>query len=177
MLGNFFMTRTDVHITIQGKRHLGAAIGSRTFTEEYVSHKVQTWTKEIKRIGKVATSQPHAAYAAFTHGLSSRWTYLLRTIPDIQDLLIPLENEIHQTLISALTGRPPCSKVEHDLLGLPVRLGGLGLTNPVTLSQYAFNASQRLTAPLAALIIAQETNETANPDLIHNLKRVIRIEN
>ena len=68
---------TDVHITIQGKRHLGAAIGSRTFTEEYVSHKVQTWTEEIKRIAKVATSQPHAAYASFTYGLSSRWTYLL----------------------------------------------------------------------------------------------------
>ena len=67
--------------------------------------------------------------------------------------------------------------MERDLLGLPVRLGGLGLTNPVTLSQYAFNASQHLTAPLAVLIIAQETNETANPDLIHNLKRVIRIEN
>ena len=68
---------TDVHITIQGKRHLSAAIGSRTFTEKYVSHKVQAWTEEIKRIAKVATSQPHAAYASFTHGLSSRWIYLL----------------------------------------------------------------------------------------------------
>ena len=29
-------TDTDVHITIQGKHHLGAAIGSRTFTEEYI---------------------------------------------------------------------------------------------------------------------------------------------
>ena len=168
---------TDVHITIQGKRHLGAAIGSRSFMEEYVSHKVQTWTEEIKRLAKVATSQPHAAYAAFTHGLSSHWTYLLRTIPDIQDLLIPPENEIHQTFIPALTGRSPCSKVERDLLSLPVRLGGLGLTNPVTLSQHAFNASRRLTAPLTTLIIAQETNETANPDLTHSLKRVIRTEN
>ena len=32
---------TDVHITIHGKRHLGAALGSKTFTEEYVSNKVQ----------------------------------------------------------------------------------------------------------------------------------------
>ena len=72
-----FFDDTDVHITIEGKRHLGAAIGSRTFMEEYVSHKVHTWTEEIKRIAKVATSQPHAAYASFTHGLSSRWTYLL----------------------------------------------------------------------------------------------------
>ena len=57
---------TEVHITIQGKRHLGAAIGSRTFTEEYVCNKVQTWSDEIKRLAKVGTSQPHAAYAAFT---------------------------------------------------------------------------------------------------------------
>ena len=168
---------TDVHITIHGKRHLGAAIGSRTFTEEYICSKVQTWSDEIKRLAKVATSQPHAAYAAFTHGLSSRWSYLLRTIPDIQDLLFPLENEIHQTFIPALTGRPPCSKQERDLLGLPVRLGGMGLTNPVTLSTNAFHGSQRLTAPLAALIITQEINQVADPDLTRNLKNSIHCEN
>lgn len=67
---------TDVHVTTQGKRHLGAALGSRTFTEEYVSGKVQEWTKEIKRLAQVAVSQPHAAYAAFTHGISSHWTYV-----------------------------------------------------------------------------------------------------
>ena len=77
---------TDVHITIQGKRHLGAAIGSRTFTEEYICSKVQTWSDEIKRLANVATTQPHAVYAAFTHGLSSRWLPYMRTIPDIQDL-------------------------------------------------------------------------------------------
>ena len=37
---------TDVHITIQGRRHLSAAIGSRTFT----CSKVQTWPDEIKRL-------------------------------------------------------------------------------------------------------------------------------
>ena len=62
---------TDVHVTTNGKRHLGAALGSKTFTEEYVSAKVQDWVKEIQQLAKVALSQPHAAYAAFTHGLSS----------------------------------------------------------------------------------------------------------
>ena len=42
------------------------ALGSQTFTEEYVSGKVQEWTKEIKHLAQVAVSQPHAAYAAFT---------------------------------------------------------------------------------------------------------------
>ena len=30
---------------------------------------------------------PHAAYAAFTHGVIGRWNYLVRCIPDINDLL------------------------------------------------------------------------------------------
>ena len=65
--------------------------------------------------------------------VSSQWNYLLRTIPDISDLLTPLEKVIHQTFIPVLTGRPPPSKHECDLLALLARLGGLGLTN------YKFN--------------------------------------
>ena len=71
---------TDVHITINGKRHLGAAIGAKSFTEEYVSRKVGEWVNEIKSLSTIALTQPHAAYAAFTHGLSSHWTYISRTI-------------------------------------------------------------------------------------------------
>ena len=168
---------TGVQITIQGKRHLGAAIGSKSFTEEYVCNKVQTWVEEINRLAKVASSQPHAAYAAFTHGLSGHWSYLMRTIPDIQDLLQPLEAEIHQTFIPTLTGRPPCSSLERDLLSLPARLGGMGLSNPTSYSQYAFLASQRLTAPLAALIVTQEVDQIVSPDMCHNLKSSIRKEN
>ena len=73
---------TGVQITTDGKRHLGAAIGSHSYTIEYVSGKVQEWTEEVIRLAQVAKSQPHAAYAAFTHGLASKWTYLLRTIPE-----------------------------------------------------------------------------------------------
>ncbi len=97
-------TDTDVSITTHGKRHLGAAIGSKTFTEEYVRDKVQEWTKEIMNLAKVAPSQPHVAYTAYVHGLSSRWSYLLRTVPGIDYLLQPLETAIHQHFIPALTG-------------------------------------------------------------------------
>ena len=115
---------TDVHITINGKRHLGAAIGAKSFTEEYVSRKVGEWVNEIKSLSTIALTQPHAAYAAFTHGLSSHWTYISRTIPEIQDLLQPLETAIHQHFIPALTGRDACSALERDLLALPTKLGG-----------------------------------------------------
>ena len=56
---------TGVLITAEGERHLGAAIGSRSFAEKYVNNKVENWIEEIKRLAKAAVSQPHAAYAAF----------------------------------------------------------------------------------------------------------------
>ena len=125
---------TGVNITTESKRHLGVGIGSYSFTKEYVSRKVREWSEEVQQLAHIAISQHHAAYAAFTHGLSSRWTYLLRTIPNVQDLFLLLENAIQQHFIPALTGLPPCSKLERDLLALPVRHGGLGIVNPTTLS-------------------------------------------
>ena len=47
----------------------------------------------------------------------------MRTIPDIHDLLLPLEDAITQHLIPALTGRGSCSTAERELLALPVRFG------------------------------------------------------
>ena len=168
---------TDVHITIHGKRHLGAALGSKTFTEEYVNDKVQGWTKDIMNLSQVALSQPHAAYAAYIHGLSNRWSYLLRTVPDIDDLLQPLENAIHQHLIPALTGRPPCSSIERDLLALPARLGGLGLRDPSTISSECFHSSERITAPLVALIVSQDATESADPNTTSTLKKEVKKRN
>ena len=51
----------------------------------------------------VACSQPHAAFAALTHAFSSKWAYLSRVVPDIQDLLQPLEDSIGCKLLLALT--------------------------------------------------------------------------
>ena len=102
---------TNVNITVQGKRHLGAAAGSREYTEQYVGDKVKTWTQEVLLLAEIATSQPHPAYSAFVHGLSSRWTYLSRTIPGVSDLFQPLEDAIHQVFIPSLTGCAPCSNL------------------------------------------------------------------
>ena len=38
---------TNVQITCLGQQHLGAAISSRSFTEEYISKKVKLWCDEI----------------------------------------------------------------------------------------------------------------------------------
>ena len=66
---------TNIRITARGQRHLGAALGSREFTEEYVTTKVESWTAEISALAEIASSRPHAAYCAFTHELIGRWVH------------------------------------------------------------------------------------------------------
>lgn len=51
----------DVQITTEGKRHLGAALGPRTFVETYVTGMVQEWVREVEQLAAIASSQLHAA--------------------------------------------------------------------------------------------------------------------
>ena len=78
----------------------------------------------MKKLSNIARTQPHAAYSVFTHGLVNKWSYIMRTIPDISDLQVPLDEAIDIYFIPALTGRDSMSNPERQLLVLPARLGG-----------------------------------------------------
>ena len=148
---------SGVSITKEGKRHLGAAIGAENFKEQYIKEKVSAWVEEIDRLTLIAESQPHAAYAAFTHGLASKWTFLARTVPDISHLFQPLEDAIRQRFLLKLTGQNHLSDTVRDLIALPTRLGGLGIVNPVKQAAKQCDTSQKVTAPLVTLITEQST--------------------
>ena len=145
---------TGINITTEGRKHLGAALGSRSYLEQYVGGKVEDWMGEVTRLAEFARSQPQASYAAF--GLRHRWTYFIRTLPDIENLLQPLERAISDVLIPLLIGRN-CSEAERDLIALPVRMGGLGLINPSDSADAEYSASIiiRVSAPLVSKIEAQ----------------------
>ena len=147
-------TGTGINITTEGRKHLGAALGSQSYLEEYVGGKVEDWVEEVTRLAAFARSQPQASYPAFTFGLRHRWTYFMRTLPDIENLLQPLERAISDVLIPALIERN-CSEAECDLRALPVRMGGLGLTNPSDSADAEYSASIRVSAPLVSKIEAQ----------------------
>ena len=163
---------TNVQITCFGQRHLGAAIGTRSFTEEYVSKKVKSWCDEILTLSTIAKTHPHSAYGAFVHGILHKWNYVMRTIESVGSLFQPLEDVLHQHFIPALTGRDPCSEVERELLALPCRLGGLNIPNPTTICEFQFSASKKLSGPLASLILRQ-SDEFSIPSL-HSIKSEIR---
>jgi len=118
-----------IKITDQGERLLGSVIGTDSFREQYIKNKVESWVKDIQSLSKHAQDDPQAAYSAFTKGVSSRWTLFQRTVPDASGLFEPLKNAIRDQLILALVGRA-VSDAERQILALPLRHGGLGLTDP-----------------------------------------------
>ena len=121
---------TGITISTHGSRHLGTALGSLHFIEEYVDTKVKGWIEEIENLAAISATQPQAIYAAFFHDTQNKWTYLCRTIPGISHLLRPLEDAIQQKLIPSITGQPPCSQLERYLLS-PSQDGGNGASSPI----------------------------------------------
>jgi len=69
---------TGIEINCEGTRHLGAAVGNSEFKHKFIKSKVDSWISTVKKLAAIATSQPHAAYAAFTHCLQGQWTFLSR---------------------------------------------------------------------------------------------------
>ena len=109
---------TVVQVTTEGRPYLGSAIGGHEFTISSMQEKVSQWTKELENL---AMTQLHAAYAAFTHVLTSKWSYLTRTTRDVSSLLQPLELVIRLKFIPALTGQPPPDDELRNLLALPAQ--------------------------------------------------------
>ena len=125
--------------------------------KEFVSSKVEEWSANISTLSDIAKSQPHAAYSALTHGLSSKWTHLSRVQPSISDLLIPLDNTLRTQLIPALTCRPPPSDQECILYDLPARHGGLGIRLPSRHADREHQNSKFITQPLGNRILEQNS--------------------
>ena len=96
-IGNFKNTATNIfadtnaQVTTQGRKHLVAMLGSRTFIETHVKYREKEWVDELNQLSDIARTHPHAAYCAYIHGLKEKWLYLARTTMNISDLLQPLE--------------------------------------------------------------------------------------
>ena len=79
-------------------RHLGAVIGSDTYRHQYTTEKVKNWCDEIETLSHYAKSQPQAAYAAFTHGQQHKFSYFMRTISEMENCMIALDQKIQNVI-------------------------------------------------------------------------------
>ena len=160
---------TVINVTVEGQKHLGAVIGSRDYLQDYVNEKVTSWVNEVAQLAEFARAQPQANYAAYTFGLKHRWTYFLRTLLDIQDLLEPLEEAISQVFIPAIVEHK-CSKLDRDFLALPVRLGGLGLSNP------CHEAAHEHASSIQVEHIVAQTHQLPDESIIESGRQAVKRE-
>ena len=114
-----------IQITTEGQRHStrGALLSSVSFKESYVSEKVNQWVKELEKLTDTARSQPQSAYSAYVNGYKHKFTYFMRTIPDIAIQLQPIEDLIHRKLFPAVMNSD-VSSLDKSLFTLPTKYGG-----------------------------------------------------
>lgn len=113
------------------------------------------WQEELTNLARVAITQPHATFTAFTHGFIHKFMYLSRMTPFKEHLLQPLEDVIRSQLIPVWTGREPPNNLDGEFFALPPRLGGLGIVNLVSHSPNELCVSFSISVPLSAFIELQ----------------------
>ena len=168
---------TGISISTEGRRYLGGAIGTTSFRNQLIDQKVREWVEEIKTLSEITKTEPHAAFAAFTHGLSSRWNYFIR-VTDLKSLsatgqLQPLENAIRSLFIP---GHSAQSDLVRDLLALLANLGGIGLLNPLDISANQHSMSKKISAPLLERVIEQDHRSVGCSESQQQIKAAVHTE-
>ena len=173
MADRIFSDAGGIKITSSGKRHLGAVVGSESFKNEYVGEKIDEWVSELEALAEMALIEPHAAYAAYVHGYQHKFTFVMRTIPGIENQLKRLDDVITKKLIRNLFNRE-CSDLDRKLFSLPVKLGGLGINIPSEMATIQYKNSVAVTKSLVSHIIDQTELLDLDEESVKAAKRVIK---
>ena len=153
-----------VNITAQGhERYLGTPIGTRHFIEQVVKTKVESWIEELRELTELAKQEPQLAYSAYTFGLCKRWMYLMRTTPNISELLLPLEQAIKHEFLPTIIGQTFSDDLR-EVFALPTKYGGLGVFNPTQISNDEYTYSRTVTTPLIEAIKSQQVGNFVHPE-------------
>ncbi len=164
---------TNIEIITNGMEYLGGAIGSAQFVESILSKKVMKWTDEIRKLAEIASTEPHAAFAAFTHGISTGWQYFFRvtnlsSLPSNSQLLVQLESCIRLKLIPALVGFGNISVTLRNLLSLPFRLRGLNIIDPTQFLLHQHTTSRQINF---SLTLSNSTQSTSHSNSVRGKRK------
>ena len=119
---NVVFGNTKVNLISEGMRHLGAVIGNNLYKEKSVSKLVTNLNDQPQLFSKIAETKPQSAYSAtVVSGFKSKLRYSIHTIPDISELILPLEHTVRQKLIPTIIGGQIGYDNEGILLSLPTR--------------------------------------------------------
>ena len=165
---------TNVNITTEGRKYLGGFVGTREGEVKYVSALVEEWVEQMGELTRIAKVEPQAAYSSFTAGFRHKTTYFMRTIPNLQEVLKPLDNIINNSFIPAITEGHVLSADDRKLFALPVRFGGMGIPIFTEICQQEYENSLKATQLLRPKIVAQEQFYVPNRQAEHEIDSEIK---
>ena len=146
---------------------MGAIVGSEIYKREYVDDLVKDWNSQLCILQTIAESRKPAPTSIFDiRELSNS----MRTIPNISNLLIPLEGTIRNRFIPTITRECICNEEERSLLSLPTRYEGLVIPIFHEQADVENNNSRRIAAELTSLITVQQMEYTVDELAIKKIK-------
>ena len=150
---------TNIQITTEGKRHLGAVVGTDENKKKYINDKFSEWKKETNMLTDIVTIHSQAAYTAYVTSYQDNLTFLLRTIPNIKDQFKRIDEVVRHKLILAIIGDHIINDAERVMLSLRTRLGSLGLKIIAEVAENKYKDSTRITSNLQDQILGTNNNE------------------
>ena len=98
----------------------------------------------------------------------------MRTIPDISNLLLPLDKAIDEFTEMRLQNRN-ISKTDRDLISIPAKMGGLGIIIPSKVSNTQYQNSISVTKQLIQYVKAQKMELVLDEDEIKIAKSRVKV--
>ena len=150
-------------------RFLCGIIGSSGECDEFVSTKTEEWEQHVNLLCDLAKDQPQAAYVALTRSLQNEWSFLQRVVPHCGHHFQWVENALACNFIPSLLCHVT-TPIDCDLFSLPVRHGGLGISNPTTTADSLYSTSIRATQLLCNAVRGHCTYSLSDHFLVHSTR-------
>ena len=96
----------------------------------------------------------------------------MRTIPGLENYLLPPEDVISKEFLPDLLGCPIKPEIR-ELISFPPRLGGMGIINPIKTAVGEFKNCVCLTKQLAKKIVEQDKDGSINKDSVKEARKGI----
>eukprot|EP00117_Sycon_ciliatum_P037591 scpid15790/ scgid28089/ len=152
---------TGVIITGEGSKYLGAPIGTPEYCSQHLAAEVGRFSRQVRRCGDFAETQPHAAYTAAVRGLVPKWRYLMRASLCSGETMAPLDSAVDNHLLPPLLGQPIASgSALRRLMSAPSKCGGIAIPMLADTATIMYNDTVKTTRPVRGLYRFPDVPET-----------------
>ena len=103
---------------------------------------MEAWSHGVKVLSKISQRHPQSAYAGLGISLQLEWQYLQRTVPGVDTLMGPIEEDLREKISPSLFGGEEIDAEFRKILGHGVKHGGLGIPDPRQSAECAYNTSK-----------------------------------